>query len=116
MTDTTPATSVTDATVQPAGVVTDNTAHSRFELSVEGSLAYAVYQLQGQVITFIHTFVPASLRGRGIATQLILSGLASGRARGLEVIPQCPLFRAYMKKHTETHDLLGAEGRALIAA
>jgi predicted GNAT family acetyltransferase len=115
MTDTTPANSITDAAAQPANMVTDNLAQSRFELSVDGSLAYAVYQRQGQAITFIHTFVPSSLRGRGIATQLILAGLASSRARGLEVIPQCPLFRAYMKKHGETHDLLGPEGRALIA-
>jgi len=106
MTDATSATSITE--------VRDNPAQSRFELSVEGSVACAVYTLQGSTITFVHTFVPTSLRGRGIARQLILAGLASSRARGLEVIPQCPLFRAYMKDHQETHDLLGAEGRALI--
>lgn len=106
----------TSAASQPAAVVKDNPQHERFELEQDGDLAYAVYQLQGASITFTHTFVPTSLRGRGLATQLVLAGLASSRARGLQVIPQCPVFRAYMKAHAETHDLLGPAGRALIEA
>ncbi len=106
----------TSATAQPAAAVRDNPSHGRFELEQDGALAYAAYQLQDSSITFTHTFVPTSLRGRGLATQLVLAGLASSRARGLQVIPRCPVFRAYMKGHAETHDLLGPEGRALIEA
>lgn len=74
----------------------------------------AIYELTGEVITFIHTIVPEALRGHGIATQLVLAGLASARERGLKVIPRCPVFAAYMRGHPETHDLLAQEGRTLL--
>lgn len=115
MTDSASSTSFVNATTQSAALVKDNPQCERFELEEDGSVAYASYQLQGQTITFTHTFVPISLRGRGIATKLIVEGLASSRARSLQVIPICPVFRAYMKVHAETHGLLSPEGLALIA-
>jgi len=94
--------------------VRDNPLKHRFEAESQGELAVAVYSLADGVIAFLHTIVPESLRGRGIAGQLVLAGLASARERGLQVIPQCPVFAAYMREHPETHDLLAAEGRALL--
>jgi predicted GNAT family acetyltransferase len=84
----------------------DNTAASRFEAVVDGHVAVATYALSGNVITFIHTVVPEPLQGRGIAHQLVEFALASVRERGLKVVPQCPVFNAYMRKHAETRDLL----------
>src|SRR5688572_18124031 len=110
MTDSEPSTSYVNATTQSTASVKDNPQCERFELEEDGSVAYASYQLRGQIITFTHTFVPLSLRGRGIATKLIIEGLAFSRARSLQVIPICPVFRAYMKVHAETHDLLSTEG------
>ena len=95
--------------------VHDNPARSRFEYpSPQGEPAVAEYLLRGDTITFTHTRVPEALRGQGIATQLVLAGLASARARGLRVVPQCAMFAGYMRKHPETHDLLTGEGRALL--
>ncbi|AJE97540.1 GNAT family N-acetyltransferase [Pandoraea apista] len=94
--------------------VQDNPAKHRFEYSVQGEHAVAIYSIEGNVITFIHTLVPDALRGQGIATKLVLAGLASARERGLRVIAQCPVFAAYMRAHPETHDLLADEGRALL--
>ena len=42
----------------------------------------------------------------GFGKALIIAGLAAARARGLKVIPICPFFAAYMKKHPEVQDLL----------
>ncbi|VVE36918.1 acetyltransferase [Pandoraea iniqua] len=94
--------------------VHDNPAKHRFEYLAEGEHAVAIYSIEGNVITFIHTLVPDALRGQGIATKLVLAGLASARERGLRVIPQCPVFAAYMRAHPETHDLLAEEGRVLL--
>lgn len=58
--------------------------------------------------------VPEALQGQGIAKQLVLAGLASARERGLRVIPQCPVFAAYMRAHPDTHDLLADDGRKLL--
>ncbi|CAA2109179.1 GNAT family N-acetyltransferase [Variovorax paradoxus] len=99
----------------PAPVeVRDNPAKHRFEYAEQGERAVAIYSLDGNVITFIHTLVPEALQGRGIAKQLVLAGLASARERGLRVVPQCPVFNAYMRAHPETHDLLAEEGRKLL--
>jgi len=84
----------------------DNVAASRFEMIVDRHVAVATYALGGDTITFIHTVVPEALRGRGIARELVEFALASVRARGLKVVPQCEVFFAYMRKHPETHDLL----------
>ncbi|HEX5805025.1 MAG TPA: GNAT family N-acetyltransferase [Macromonas sp.] len=98
----------------PNPLVQDNPAHSRFEYVSQGHRAEAVYILAGQTITFVHTGVPEALEGQGIARKLVLASLASARERGLRVVPQCPVFAAYMRTHPETHDLLADEGRALL--
>ena len=97
-----------------AAVVKDRPEKSRFEIVIDGHRAVALYELAPGVITFIHTRVPDELAGRGIARQLVLAGLASARERGLAVVPRCPVFAAYIRKHAETQDLLSPEGRALL--
>lgn len=106
------STSPSSSSSTPA--VQDNPAKHRFEYWADREHAVAMYNLEGQVITFTHTLVPEALRGQGVSTQLVLAGLASARERGLRVIPQCPVFAAYMRSHPETHDLLADEGRALL--
>lgn len=99
----------------PAPVsVHDNPARQRFEYALEGETAVATYELTGRVITFTHTVVPPALQGRGVGTQLVMASLAAARERGLHVVPQCPMFAGYMRKHPETLDLLTDEGRALL--
>ena len=55
---------------------------------------------------FTHTEVPPQHEGRGIGSALIRFALRSARERGLKVIPICPFFAAYMRKHAEEQDLL----------
>jgi len=38
--------------------IVNNKAHHRYELAVEGHIAATYYQIEGNVITFIHTEVP----------------------------------------------------------
>jgi len=89
----------------------DNVAAHRFEMIIDRHAAVATYAIDGDTISFIHTVVPESLRGRGIARELVEFALASVRARGLKVVPQCEVFDAYMRKHPETHDLLADPAR-----
>jgi uncharacterized protein len=95
--------------------IRDNAAAARLEATVSGQTGYAEYRLAPGTITFTHTRVPENLRGRGIGTRLIEAALALARARGLQVLPVCPFFRAYLRTHTESQDLLGAAGRKLLA-
>lgn len=95
-----------------APVVRDNPAEHRFEIAIGDQIAKAEYRLSDGLITFTHTEVPKALEGRGLGKALVLAGLAAARERGLKVKPNCSFFAAYMKSHSETHDLLHPDDKA----
>jgi predicted GNAT family acetyltransferase len=88
--------------------VNNNTAKHRFEFEVEGHLAAAHYQREGNVITFTHTEVPAELGGKGIGSSLVRGALDQVRAEGLKVVAECPFVKAWISKHPAYGDLLEA--------
>ena len=94
--------------------VVQNHEKHRFEATVEGRMAVAEYNLIKDGVVFTHTEVPRELEGRGIATALILAGLGFARAEKRLVMPICPFFAAYMKKHAETHDLVHPSYRSAL--
>ena len=94
-------------TAAPNFAIRDNIEKHRFEADLgDGSVAIAEYNLLHGKIVFTHTEVPPAHEGQGIGSALIRFGLASARERGLKVIPICPFFAAYIKKHAEEQDLL----------
>ena len=88
--------------------VSNNPAHHRYELAVDGHIAATYYQIADGVITFVHTEVPPELGGKGIGSKLIKGALDQVRADGLKVIAQCPFVKAYIDKHPDYADLLKA--------
>ena len=95
--------------------VRDNAERKRFEIDLgDGTFAFADYNLITGKIMFTHTEVPPAHEGKGVGTALIKAGLASARERGLKVIPTCPFFASYMKRHSETHDLLDDHYRKVL--
>jgi len=86
--------------------VSNNPAHHRYELAVDGHLAATYYEIADGVITFIHTEVPPELGGKGVGSRLILGALDQARAAGLKVIAQCPFVKAFIDKHADYQDLL----------
>ena len=95
--------------------VRDNAAEKRFEIDLgDGSFAIAQYTLPAGKIMFTHTEVPPAHEGQGIGTSLVRAGLKAARERGLKVIPICPFFAAYIKKHEEEQDLLDPAYRKIL--
>ncbi|MBU6456414.1 MAG: N-acetyltransferase [Bradyrhizobium sp.] len=86
--------------------IVNNKERHRYELAVGEYIAATYYKIEGNVITFIHTEVPAELGGKGIGSKLIRGALDQVRADGLKVIPQCPFVKAFIEKHAEYQDLL----------
>jgi len=86
--------------------VRDNTEKNRFELEVDGYVAFSVYRHSPGVVTFVHTEVPPELEGRGVGSQLAKGALDIVRSRGEKVIANCPFIAAYIKRHAEYQDLL----------
>jgi uncharacterized protein len=88
-------------------VVRDNKALSRFELDVEGGLAFANYRLAPSTVIITHTETPRALRGRGIASELVEGALQLIRADGLKVVAGCGFVVDYLRKHPEYADIEG---------
>ena len=88
-------------------LVRDNPERHRFEIDLgDGTFAIAEYTLRPGKIMFTHTEVPEAHEGKGIGKTLIRFALDAARDRGLKVVPICPFFAAYMRKHAEVQDLL----------
>src|SRR6476661_8126432 len=96
-------------------IVRDNPDKHRFEIDLgDGAFAIAEYTLPDGKVVFTHTKVPASFEGQGIGSSLIRAALDAARERHLQVIPICPFFAAYMKKHAEVQDLLEPSYRSVL--
>ena len=85
--------------------IRDNKALGRFELDVEGAVAFANYRLTPQAVIITHTETPRALRGRGVASELIKGSLDLIRADGRKVIAGCGFVVDYLTKHPEYADL-----------
>lgn len=91
---------------QPPAAVRHEEAARRFVAEIDGHLAHADYELDGDRMVFTHTFVPPELRGRGIAEQLVRPALAHAREHKLRVVPACSYVAAFIGRHREFADLL----------
>ena len=87
--------------------VRDNKAENRFELAVEGAMAFANYRLAPSTVIITHTETPRALRGRGIASELVQGALELIRADGSKVVGACGFVVDYLRKHPEYADLVG---------
>src|SRR5438270_13724160 len=85
--------------------VRDNPALSRFELDVEGGLAFANYRRAPGAVIITHTETPRALRGRGIASELVKGALELMRADGSKVIAGCGFVADYLRQPPEFEDL-----------
>ncbi len=86
--------------------ITDNRETRRYELTVEGQTAVVMYNEVGGGLLITETIVPVPLEGRGIASRMAKHVLTDIRERELVVLPTCPFFAGYLKKHPEYADIV----------
>lgn len=84
--------------------VRDNTAQNRFELNVEGSVAFANYRRTEDAVIITHTETPPALRGRGVATRLVEGAVRKIRDENKKVIAGCSFVADYLRKHPEANE------------
>jgi predicted GNAT family acetyltransferase len=83
-----------------------NAGTHRYELVVDGQVAFIDYKQKGEVVYLIHTEVPEALSGRGIAAELVEATLKHIDAHHEILVPRCPYVLSYLKKHPEWVSLL----------
>jgi predicted GNAT family acetyltransferase len=87
--------------------LTDNPARSRFEMAVEGDVAFVNYvQRDADTIDLLYARVPSALSGRGVGSRLAHAVLEEVRRRGQRAIPSCGFIAAYARRHPEFRDVL----------
>ena len=75
---------------------------------MESSLLFSKGHKGEMVLSY--TFVPPSLRGRGIAGELVHAAAMHARKEGLKIIPACSYTRVYFERHPEFRDILAGNG------
>jgi predicted GNAT family acetyltransferase len=86
--------------------VLHNVAAKRFEINVDGKLAFSKYLLVGEKMIIEHTEVPSELEGRGIAGTIVRTALDYARAQRLKVMPLCPFTASFIHRHPQYQDLV----------
>ena len=81
--------------------VIDNRSESRFELNAGGAVSVLAYRRRADRLVLVHTEVPESLGGRGIAGMLVQAAVDRASHEGLTVVPLCPFARKWLERHPD---------------
>jgi predicted GNAT family acetyltransferase len=69
----------------------------RFHIEQDGDVAYLAYKrVDDHTVDYISTYVPPTLRGRGLGERLVRHAVEWARHHGQTVIPTCPFVRKYL--------------------
>lgn len=79
---------------------------SRFILNVDGDEVYVSYTEDKQTIDLYSTYTPPQLRGKGLASQVVVFALEYAKVKKLKVLPNCWYVRLVLNKHPEYRDLV----------
>lgn len=91
--------------------VINNTEKHRFELSIDGQVAFIDYRVESRpngdhkVYAFVHTEVPTALGGKGVGTRLAAGALERVRAEGAKMRSECSFISIYLGRHPEYNDI-----------
>lgn len=91
-------------------VLRDAPDEGAYVLEVDGRRAgRAEYERRDDRHIFTHTEVDDEYSGTGLATRLVKYALDDVRSQGGRVVPICPLFAAFIRRHSEYEDLVDHE-------
>jgi len=88
--------------------LTHETDASRYTLVIDGQLAaVADYRINGDAISFHHTFTQPNLRGRGLAGEVVEFAVDDvEKTTDLTVVPMCWYVGDWFSAHPERSALL----------
>lgn len=84
----------------------DNPERSRFELEVNGEVAYADYRRQPGTLVIAYVYAPPALRGTGTADRLMRDVAEAARSEGVRIRPLCGYAASWLRRHREYGDLM----------
>jgi predicted GNAT family acetyltransferase len=78
-----------------------NAAAQRFEIHLNGHVAYEEFATIDGGIACLHTIVPKELEGQGLGSRLVRHVLDYALRQGLKIRPDCSFVRAYIDRHPQ---------------
>lgn len=87
-------------------MVRDNPSRRRYELEIDGQVAFLNYRRDGRTLIIPHVEAPPALRGTGAAGRLMAGVMEIARAEKLKVVPVCGYAAAWLRRHREWGDVL----------
>lgn len=92
---------------EPEITITHNRDESRYEVSVDGTLAGRMeYRDDGDVLVFTHTEVDQEIGVKGLASRMAAYALDDVRERGARLVPECSFVRTWIERHPDYADLV----------
>ncbi len=76
-----------------------DTGRRRFYVTLEGETALVDYNLTDGALDVRHTYVPPSLEGRGIASELVRAAYDYARSAGLRPLATCSYAVRWLQRH-----------------
>jgi predicted GNAT family acetyltransferase len=86
--------------------VTNNLNQQQFEVLIEGELAVLQYRFHDKLLWLMHTEVPKSMEGQGVASVLAHTAFEWAKATNIKVKVVCPFVAVYLKRHPEYNDIV----------
>lgn len=86
-----------------------NTNEHRFEMDVEGNIAFIEYKQRDKKLYLTHTEMPPELEGKGVGSTLVEKTLQYIKEHHLQLVPYCPFIQSFLQRHPEWKRLEKAE-------
>ena len=78
----------------------NNEQEKQFEIEMDGEKAYLTYRFYKQDIALMHTTVPKSLEGKGIATAFSIEAFSYAKKQKKLVMIYCTFVAQFVQKYT----------------
>ena len=86
-----------------------NDEKKRFELHIDGHIAFIEYILTNQNVMYLtHTEVPRALEGNGVGGSIVVKVLNQIKSNDFTLAPLCPFVASYLKRHPEWKEILAS--------
>ena len=86
--------------------VRKNVAAGRYEMDIDGEVAFVTFAERGGTIHLLHAEVPRALRGRGAGSRLAAGVLDTVRGEGVKVVPRCGFIADFIRLNPAYGDLV----------
>ena len=80
--------------------------NERFVMYFDGKEVYVEYTMAGKEINLYHTYTDPTLRGKGLAAQVVRAAFEFAKENNLKVIPTCSYTQAFLAKNDEYKEIV----------